>query len=149
MNQRDKPGTYFPVPKSVFLVDLPPGTIAVYVYLMSRENRQTYDCIVGHDEIARAIGMSIKTVPKHIHTLIMRGLIETERTKIYTKNGEVRLGKLKYTIKPIEPIAAIYEERRFRQMIASMQAERALEAFDAKKRKDKHDKNKKEKELPQ
>lgn len=135
MQKRDTPGTYFPIPKAIFQVDLPPSTIAVYVYLMSREDRSTYECVVGHEDIARATGMSIKTVPKHIRLLILRGLIETERTKLYTKKGEVRLGKMKYKIKPIEPIAAIHEERRFRQMIASMQAERALEAYDAKKKK--------------
>ena len=135
MQKRDTPGTYFPIPKAIFQVDLPPSTIAVYVYLMSREDRTTYECVVGHEDIARATGMSIKTVPKHIRLLILRGLIETERTKLYTKKGEVRLGKMKYKIKPIEPIAAIHEERKFRQMIASMQAERALEAYDAKQKK--------------
>lgn len=135
MKRRDQPGTYFPVPKSVFLVDLAPSEIAIYAYLMSRENRETYECIVGYEEIATATGMSKKSVPRHIKKLLLRGLIEVERTKVLMKDGRIRNGKHKYRILPIEPIAAIYEERRFRKMLATMQVQRALDEYDAKNKK--------------
>ena len=94
MKRRDQPGTYFPVPKSVFLVELAPSEIAIYAYLMSRENRETYECIVGYEEIANATGMSTKSVPRHIKKLLLRGLIEVERTKVLMKDGRIRNGKI-------------------------------------------------------
>lgn len=39
---RKPAGNFFPLPNALFRLNLLPGEIAVYAYLMYRENRQTY-----------------------------------------------------------------------------------------------------------
>lgn len=50
-------------------------TIAVYGYLLFREDRKTYQCLVSYRMIGEAIGKSVNTVRKYVMELEERGLI--------------------------------------------------------------------------
>ena len=57
-DSRDKPGNYFPMPKSIFRLGLTSGEILVYAYLMYCEDRKTFQCHPSFSTIGEAIGMS-------------------------------------------------------------------------------------------
>ena len=78
------------------------GEIAVYAYLMFRENRKTYQCYPSYRTIGEAVGMSRNTVKKYVDALVDKQLIFVEPTKVTTKDGGVRNGNLLYTIRPLE-----------------------------------------------
>ena len=100
--QRDPIKNFFPLPKDLFHLGLCAGEIAVYAFLMYRENRKDYTCVVSYREIGAAVGMSKNTVSKYVATLEERGLIETEPTSIITRDGLKGNGRLKYKILPIQ-----------------------------------------------
>ena len=56
--QRDPIKNFFPLPNDLFQLELCAGEIAVYTYLMYRENRKDYTCVVSYWEIGDAVGMS-------------------------------------------------------------------------------------------
>ena len=62
--QRDSIKNFFPLPNELFHLELGFGEIAVYAYLMYRENRKDYTCVVSYREIGAAVGMSKNTVSK-------------------------------------------------------------------------------------
>lgn len=95
-------GKFFPLPNALFRLDLLPGEIAVYAYLMYREDRETYQCHPSYATIGKAINMSPNTVRKYVRSLEEKYLIYTEPTTIITKKGEKRNGSLLYTIRPIQ-----------------------------------------------
>ena len=99
---RNPTGNFCPLPNALFRLNLLPGEIAVYAYLMYRENRQTYQCHPSYATIGRAIHMSPNTVRKYVSSLVEKRLIYTEPTSIITKKGEKRNGSLLYTIRPIQ-----------------------------------------------
>ena len=99
--QRDPIKNFFPLPKDLFHLGLCAGEIAVYTYLMYRENRKDYTCVVSYREIGAAVGMSKNTVSKYVAKLEARKLIETESTSVITRDGLKGNGKLKYRILPI------------------------------------------------
>ena len=99
--QRDPIKNFFPLPKDLFYLGLCAGEIAVYTYLMYRENRKDYTCVVSYREIGEAVGMSKNTVSKYVAKLEARKLIETEPTSVITHDGLKGNGKLKYRILPI------------------------------------------------
>ena len=94
---RDIPGTYFPVPKSIFNLGLVSGEILVYIYLMYCEDRKTFQCYPSYNTIGTAVGMSKNTVKKYVEGLERRGLIYTEPTMVRTKDGRNHNGSLLYT----------------------------------------------------
>ena len=98
---RDPIKNYFPLPNELFHLKLCAGEIAVYTFLMYRENRKDYTCVVSYREIGAAVGMSKNTVSKYVAKLEARGLIETEPTSVITWDGLKGNGKLKYRILPI------------------------------------------------
>ena len=100
--QRDPVKNYFPLPNELFHLDLDFGEIAVYAYLMYRENRKDYTCVVSYREIGDAVGMSKNTVSKYVAKLEARKIIETEPTHVITRDGLKGNGKLKYKILPIQ-----------------------------------------------
>ena len=99
--QRDPIKNFFPLPNDLFYLRLCAGEIAVYTYLMYRENRKDYTCVVSYREIGDAVGMSKNTVSKYVAKLEARKLIETESTSVITRDGLKGNGKLKYRILPI------------------------------------------------
>ncbi len=100
--KRDPIKDYFPLPNEVFYLGLSYGEIAVYSYLLYRENRKNFQCHPSYNTIGKALKMSRNTVCKYVRQLEEKELIATEPTSIYTFKGEKRNGNLLYTILPIE-----------------------------------------------
>ena len=100
--KRDPIKNYFPLPNEIFSLGLSATAIAVYGYLLRRENRETYECLASYRMIGQAIGKSVTTVRKYVAELEERGLITTEHTSIMTKDGRKWNGCLRYHILPIQ-----------------------------------------------
>ena len=77
------------------------GEISVYSFLMSCENRKTYQCYPSYRTIGETVSMSVNTVKKYVDALVDKQFIYTERTSIITKDGRRQNGSLLYTIRPI------------------------------------------------
>ena len=130
--KRDTPGDYFPLPKSIFHLDLSTGEIAVYAFLMYCEDRKTFQCHPSYATIGEATGMSKNTVKKYVESLERKGFIYTEPTKVKTKDGRTHNGSLMYTLRPIKPIEEAYFEKKIAIANAQYQARLALEKFEKK-----------------
>ena len=89
------------MPNEIFCLGLNSGEIAVYAYLMSCEDRETYQCYPSYNTIGNALKMSKKTVMKYVKSLEDKCLISTEHTTITLKSGQKQNGNLLYTIQPI------------------------------------------------
>ena len=114
--KRDPVKNYFPLPNEIFSLGLSATAIAVYGYLLRRENRETYECLTSYRMIGQAIGKSVTTVRKYVAELEERGLITTERTSIMTKDGRKWNGCLRYHILPIQLVIDRYTERQLRDL---------------------------------
>ena len=132
---RDIPGTYFPVPKSIFNLGLVSGEILVYIYLMYCEDRKTFQCYPSYNTIGTAVGMSKNTVKKYVEGLERRGLIYTEPTTVRTKDGRNHNGSLLYTLQPLKPIEDAYFDKLIRIQNSKMLAQAALKKYDNKLKK--------------
>ena len=93
---------YFLLPNEIFTLGLSPGELSVYAYLIFCEDGETHQCWPSIGKICQYTGMSANTVAKYIRQLEEKRLIDTEPTKVKTKAGLVRNGKLLYTIRPIQ-----------------------------------------------
>ena len=111
--KRDGARNFFPMPKKIFNLGMSAGEIAVYAYLMFRENRKTYQCYPSYRTIGDAVGMSRNTVKKYIDALVEKQLIYAEPTKVTTKEG-VRNGNLLYTIRPLEAALEYHLEQQMK-----------------------------------
>ena len=111
--KRDAVKNYFPLPNEIFCLDLSAGEIAVYAYLRSCEDRDTYQCYPGYRTIGEATGMSRGTVKKYVDSLVDKHLIYTEPTLVWGKGGKKRNGNLLYTIRPIADAVAFCVESGF------------------------------------
>ena len=107
---------YFPLPNAIFSLNLSPGEIAVYSYLLYCEDRKTYPCYPSYKTIGRAVGMSINTVQKYIAALGEKEFISIEPTSVITKSGQKRNGSHRYTIQPIQEVVELYHQRQLRRM---------------------------------
>ena len=96
-----KNNNYFPMPNEIFCFGLNSGEIAVYAYLMSCEDRKTYQCYPSYNTIGKALKMSKKTVMKYVKSLEDKCLITTEHTTVTLKSGQKQNGNLRYTIRPL------------------------------------------------
>lgn len=132
-NQRDIPGEYFPMPKSIFRLGLTSGEILVYTYLMYCEDRKNFQCHPSYSTIGEAVGMSNNTVAKHVEGLEHKGLITTEHTTVKTRDGRMHNGSLLYTLQPLKPIEEAYFERKLQEAQARFRAQTALEKFNRKR----------------
>ena len=94
-------GYYFLLPNAIFTLELSPGEMTLYVYLVFCEDRKTHQCWPSIGHISQHTGMSANTVAKYIRQLEEKQLIDVESTKVRTKSGEVRNGTLTFTIRPI------------------------------------------------
>lgn len=130
--KRDNPGDFFPLPKSIFTLDLCAGEIAVYAYLMYCEDRKTFQCHPSYTTIGDAIGVSKNTVKKYVESLEQKGFISTAPTMIRTKDGRAHNGSLLYTIQPIKHIEEAYFERKIALSKAQLQTRLALEKYEKK-----------------
>ena len=107
---------FFPLPNEIFSLDLSPGELAVYSYLLFCEDRKTYQCWPSYRSIGKAVHMSANTVRKYMAALEENGLIVTEPTSITTKDGRRRNGSLLYTIWPIQEAVELHNQRLHRQL---------------------------------
>ena len=130
--KRDNAGDYFPLPKSIFRLDLSTGEIAVYAFLMYCEDRKTFQCHPSYTTIGEATGMSKNTVKKYVESLERKGFIYTEPTKVKTQDGRTHNGSLLYTILPIKPIEEAYFEKQIAIANAQNQARLALAKYEKK-----------------
>lgn len=114
--KRDPIKNYFPLPNEIYQLGLSPRAIAVYGYLLSIEDRQTYEAYASYNTIGNATQMSANTVSKYVAELEERQLIRTEHTTITTQDGRRRNGCLRYHILPIQMSLNQFYERQFAAM---------------------------------
>lgn len=100
-NKRDIKKNFFLLPNEVFFMELSPGEIAVYAYLLKCEDKKTYQCYPSYRTIGSNIGASINSVKKYVESLEKKNLISTESTSIMRKDFLKLNGNLLYTINPI------------------------------------------------
>ena len=112
--KRDGARNFFPMPQKIFNLGMNAGEIAVYAYLMFRENRKTYQCYPSYRTIGDAVGMSRNTVKKYVDALVEKQLIYVESTKVKTRDGGVRNGNLLYTIRPLNDALEYHLEQQMK-----------------------------------
>ena len=121
--KRDTDKCYFKMPNEVFCLDLDSKEISIYAYLLRCEDRDTYQCHPSYRTIGKAVKMCENTVRKYVLSLEEKGLIRTEPTTITTKDGRIRNGSLRYTIRPIQEALEIFHQRQLTR--AEEEAEKA------------------------
>ena len=115
-HKRDPIKNYFPVPNEIYHLGLEAGEIAIYGYLLSIEDRKTYQCYPSYKTIGKAVKMSPNTVRKYVAALEEKGLISTEATMIRRKDGRPMNGSLLYTIRPIQGAVEMFYARQLRKL---------------------------------
>ena len=125
--KRDPNKNYFLVPNEVFHIGLNHPEISIYCYLLSIEDRETYQCYPSYKTIGKALGMSENTVSKYVRSLEEKGLIRTEPTMVRSKDGRPLNGNLLYTIRPIQAAVELFYERQFQQLKEDATRQRAVE----------------------
>ena len=93
----------FPLPNDVFQLGLKSGDLLVYIYLQYQKGAHSDQCWPSYTTIGAAVGMSRKTVQKHIGALINKGLVRAEYTSVFFHGQKVN-GNLLYTLKPVEQV---------------------------------------------
>ncbi len=114
--KRDPIKDYFPLPNEIFYLGLSYGEIAVYSYLLYRENRNTFQCYPSYRNIGKTLGMSRNTVSKYVQLLVDKELIATESTNVFTLSGKKLNGNLLYTILPIEQAKQLFYKRQLENL---------------------------------
>lgn len=132
--KRDPIKNYFPVPNEIFSLGLSSDAISIYGYLLSREDRKTYECLVSYRMISEAIGKSVTTVRKYVMELEERSLIRTERTNVVTKEGRKRNGRLLYHILPIQMAIDQFHERQLYEADLALERQRIQQRMAALER---------------
>ena len=116
----------FPLPNEVFQLGLKAGDLLVYIYLQYQKGVRSGQCWPSYTTIGKAVGMSRKTVQKHIGALVDKCLVQTEETTIRRKNGFVYNGSLLYTLKPIQQVMREREKEFLAELkLAEAQRKRA------------------------
>ena len=110
---------YFPLPNEIFCLDLCSGEIAVYAYLMYREDRKTFQCYPSYKTIGRALKMSRNTVRKYVKSLEEKRLISTEPSSVTLKSGKKQNGNLVYTVLPIQEAVEHFYTRQLQSATLS------------------------------
>ena len=134
--KRDPIKNYFPLPNEIFSLGLSAGAIAVYGFLLHREDRRTYQCVASYRTIGEAVGMSVNTVRKYVTELEDRGLIRTERTTVTTRDGRTLNGCLRYYILPIQMSIEQFYERQLHAADLALERQRSEQRLAALKRKE-------------
>lgn len=115
---------YFPLPNEIYSLGLSSDAISIYGYLLNREDRKTYQCLVSYRMISEAIGKSVTTVRKYVMELEERSLIRTERTNVVTKERRKRNGRLLYHILPIQMAIDQFHERQLYEADLALERQR-------------------------
>jgi len=122
---------FFSLPDEVFHLDLGCAAIAIYAFLLYRENRKTYQCTLSYKTIGQAIGASNNTVRKYVLELEAAGLIATNRTMVLDANGKERNGSLRYTILPVQNAMELYHQRLLAALDAAAERQRVKKRLSA------------------
>lgn len=122
---------FFSLPDEVFHLDLGCAAIAIYAFLLYRENRKTYQCTLSYKTIGQAIGASNNTVRKYVLELEASGLIATNRTMVLDANGKERNGSLRYTILPVQNAMELYHQRQLAALDAAAEQQRVKKRLSA------------------
>ena len=93
----------FSLPNDVFRLGLKSGSLLVYIYLQYQKGARSDQCWPSYATIGAAVGMSRKTVQKHIGALVDKGLVRAEYTSVFIHDQKVN-GNLLYTLKPIDQV---------------------------------------------
>ena len=112
---RPRVGHFFPMPFSVFGLDLSLGEFAVYGYLLYREDRESYECWPSYRTIGAALCMSRNTVMKYVHRLEEKEFIVTEPTQVKRSDGFKWNGNLKYRVRPIQSVIKRYNDAQMKK----------------------------------
>lgn len=126
---------FFSLPDEVFHLDLGCAAIAIYAFLLYRENRKTYQCTLSYKTIGHAIGASNNTVRKYVLELEAAGLIATNRTVVVGADGMERNGCLRYTILPVQSALELRYQQRMAVLDAAVERQRVKERLAASARK--------------
>ena len=102
----------FFLPNDVFRLGLKSGDLLAYIYLQYQKGAHSDQCWPSYATIGAAVGMSRKTVQKHIGALIHKGLIRADYTSVFVHGQKVN-GNLLYTLKPVEQV---FREREKTQL---------------------------------
>lgn len=94
----------FPLPSEAFQLGLKASELLVYLYLHYQKGVRSGQCWPSYATIGTAVGMSRKTVQRHIGSLVDKDLIRAEETMIRRKDGRRCNGNLLYTIRPMEQV---------------------------------------------
>lgn len=129
--KRDPIKDYFPLPNEIFYLGLSYGEIAVYSYLLYRENRKTFQCYPSYRSIGKALKMSRNTVSKYIQLLVDKELITTEPTSIFTKGNKKLNGNLLYTILPIEQAKQYFYKRQLENIDQAIDEDKRRKKIEA------------------
>ena len=105
-------GHFFPLPNPVFSFGMSVGEVAVYGYLLYREDRESYECWPSYRTIGAALCMSRNTVMKYVHRLEEKEFIVTEPTQVKRSDGSKRNGNLKYRVRPIQSVIKAWNARQ-------------------------------------
>ena len=108
-------GHLFPLPNSVFSFGLSVGEVAVYGYLLYREDRESYECWPSYRTIGAALCMSRNTVMKYVHRLEEKDFIMTEPTQVKRSDGFKWNGNLKYRVRPIQSVIKRYNDAQMKK----------------------------------
>ena len=92
-SKRDPIKDYFPLPNEIFCLGLSYGEIAVYSYLLYRENRKSFQCYPSYKSIGTALKMSRNTVSKYVQLLVDKELITAEPTAVLNSKGMMISGE--------------------------------------------------------
>ena len=122
---------FFPLPNEIFNLGLHPTEIVIYAYLMSIEDRKTFQCYPSYTTIGKHCGLCANTVSKYVRQLEEHGLISTERTSIISRKGLKLNGNLMYTILPIQNAVELHHQRQMAEL------ERSTEQYKARKKAEK------------
>lgn len=93
----------FPLPNEVFQLGLKAGELLVYIYLHYQKGVRSGQCWPSYATIGAAVGMSRKTVQRHVCALVDKELVATENTSVFNNGLKVN-GNLRYTLKPIRQV---------------------------------------------
>ena len=99
----EKFNAVFSLPNEVFQLGLKSGELLVYIYLQYQKSTHSDQCWPSYATIGAAVGMSRKTVQKHIGALINKGLVHAEYTSVFIRGKKVN-GNLLYTLKSVEQV---------------------------------------------
>ncbi len=129
-SKRDPIKDYFPLPNEIFCLGLSYGEVAVYSYLLYRENRKNYQCHPSYKTIGEALKMSKNTVCKYVRLLKEKELIAMEPTNVFTKDGKKLNGNLLYTILPIEQAKKYFYDRQLEKIDRQIADEKQKKRID-------------------